>query len=214
MFLIFIDDLHLDFRLTPRTRDLMQRMLKNLVHDGDMFGIVSTGTSSISEQLTYDRQVLEAAVSRVTGGGLRPEDMIKSMQSGAGACRAAVPRARRVLDRLSADEESREPPQPAEGGHLHQQRLRLQSVRDVAAEVSGGAVRGRHGRSSRSIPFSGNRQGQQFAESDLVRELAELTRAANRANATLYTIDPRGLVAGQDLGDEQVETRGMAQPRA
>ncbi len=61
MFLIFIDDLHLDFRMTPRTRDLMKRMLKNLVHDGDMFGIVSTGTSSISEQLTYDRQVLEAA---------------------------------------------------------------------------------------------------------------------------------------------------------
>src|SRR5689334_7028966 len=46
VFLIFIDDLHLDFRMTPRTRDLMQRMLKNLVHDGDMFGIVSTGTSS------------------------------------------------------------------------------------------------------------------------------------------------------------------------
>ena len=74
--LIFIDDLHLDFRLTPRTRDLMQRMLRNLVHDGDMFGIVSTGTSSISEQLTYDRQVLEAAVSRVTGSGLRPDDII------------------------------------------------------------------------------------------------------------------------------------------
>jgi VWFA-related protein len=55
-------------------------------------------------------------------------------------------------------------------------------------------------------PFTGNEQGQQFLESDLVRELAELTRAANRANATLYTIDPRGLVAGQDLGDEQVDT--------
>ena len=37
------------------------------------------------------------------------------------------------------------------------------------------------------------------------RELAELTRAANRANATLYTIDPRGLVGGPDL-DEQVDT--------
>ena len=35
-------------------------MLRNLIHDGDMFGIVSTGTSSISEQLTYDRQVLES----------------------------------------------------------------------------------------------------------------------------------------------------------
>ena len=45
-----------------------------------------------------------------------------------------------------------------------------------------------------------------LAESDLVRELAELTRAANRANATFYTIDPRGLVAGQDL-DEEVPTQ-------
>ncbi len=42
-------------------------------------------------------------------------------------------------------------------------------------------------------------QGQQFADADLARELAEVTRTANRANATLYTIDPRGLVAGADL---------------
>ena len=33
-------------------------------------------------------------------------------------------------------------------------------------------------------------------------DLADVTRAANRANATLYTIDPRGLVAGPDIGDE------------
>jgi VWFA-related protein len=55
-------------------------------------------------------------------------------------------------------------------------------------------------------PFNNPRtQGQQFAEADLVRELAELTRAANRANATLYTIDPRGLVAGPDI-DQEVDT--------
>jgi VWFA-related protein len=48
------------------------------------------------------------------------------------------------------------------------------------------------------------RQGQQFADADLARELAELTRTANRANATIYTIDPRGLVAGSDL-DEQLD---------
>ena len=52
-------------------------------------------------------------------------------------------------------------------------------------------------------PFYRTQQSSQLlAESDLIRELAELTRAANRANATLYTIDPRGLVAGQDLDDE------------
>ena len=48
IFLIFIDDLHLDFQQTPRLRTLLKDMLKNLIHDGDMFGIVSTGTSSIS----------------------------------------------------------------------------------------------------------------------------------------------------------------------
>jgi VWFA-related protein len=47
--------------------------------------------------------------------------------------------------------------------------------------------------------------GIQFAEADLVRELAEVTRAANRANATLYTIDPRGLVAGPDVDDQVLE---------
>jgi VWFA-related protein len=43
-----------------------------------------------------------------------------------------------------------------------------------------------------------------FAEADLVAQLAELTRAANRANASIYTIDPRGLVGGPDL-DENID---------
>jgi VWFA-related protein len=47
-------------------------------------------------------------------------------------------------------------------------------------------------------------QGNKFAEADLVSELSWLTRAANRANATFYTIDPRGLVGGPDL-DEKVD---------
>jgi VWFA-related protein len=51
-------------------------------------------------------------------------------------------------------------------------------------------------------PFS--RQSAAFSDADLIRELSELTKAANRANATIYTIDPRGLVAGADL-DEQVD---------
>jgi VWFA-related protein len=53
------------------------------------------------------------------------------------------------------------------------------------------------GREQQRSSFSQN----QFADADLVRELAEVTRAANRANATLYTIDPRGLVAGSDLDE-------------
>jgi VWFA-related protein len=37
----------------------------------------------------------------------------------------------------------------------------------------------------------------------LISELSEVTRAANRANASIFTIDPRGLSAGPDL-DEPV----------
>ena len=84
VFLLFIDDLHLDFRSTPRTRDLIKRMMRLLIHEGDMFGIVSTGTSSISEQLTYDRQILESAISRVTGGGLQAKEIIEGMQGSQG----------------------------------------------------------------------------------------------------------------------------------
>ena len=36
----------------------------------------------------------------------------------------------------------------------------------------------------------------QFAFADLVSDLAEVTRSANRANTTIYTIDPAGLVGG------------------
>ena len=39
-------------------------------------------------------------------------------------------------------------------------------------------------------------------EADLIGELAYLTRAATRANETIYPIDPRGLIAGQDMADE------------
>jgi VWFA-related protein len=53
-------------------------------------------------------------------------------------------------------------------------------------------------------PAVQQRQGNQFAFADLVSDLAELTRAANRANTTIYTIDPRGLVGGPDL-DEKID---------
>ena len=48
------------------------------------------------------------------------------------------------------------------------------------------------------------KQSETFSDAELAYELAEITRAANRANTTIYTIDPRGLVAGTDI-DEQVD---------
>jgi VWFA-related protein len=59
--------------------------------------------------------------------------------------------------------------------------------------------------SPQTDPFSQQqKQSEQFADADLARELGELTRTANRANVTMYTIDPRGLVGMSDI-DEQVD---------
>jgi VWFA-related protein len=205
VFLIFIDDLHLDFRQTPRTRDLMTRMLRNLIHEGDMFGMVSTGTSSISEQLTYDRQVLESAIKRVTGGGLRPDDIIKGMQSSQGPtelryrAHVAFSTAYDLMKNLEQLRNRRKAVLYISSGYdfnpFETSRLKYQ------AEMVGASPE-----DLQTDPFvRTQQQGQQFAEADLIRELAELTRAANRANATFYTIDPRGLVAGPEI-DETLET--------
>jgi hypothetical protein len=59
VFLIFVDDFHIDARLTPRVRDLLKRVAADLVHDGDLFGIVSSGYSSIAVD------VLHAAPAKV-----------------------------------------------------------------------------------------------------------------------------------------------------
>src|SRR5687767_8821008 len=84
IFLIFVDDLHLDFRNTGRIRDLFKKISKTLIHDGDMFGIVSTGPSSLAIDLTYDRQVLDSAIKKITGNGLRPSDIIQGAETSEG----------------------------------------------------------------------------------------------------------------------------------
>src|SRR5213594_1259985 len=77
IFLFFVDDLHLQFHNTGRVRDLFKRISKELVHDGDMFGIVSSGPSSIAIDMTYDKARLEEAIKKIAGNELKPSDIIQ-----------------------------------------------------------------------------------------------------------------------------------------
>jgi len=205
VFLIFIDDAHLQFSVTPRTRKLIQDMLRLLIHEGDMFGVVSTGTSVIEQQLTYDRQILDSLVERVTGGGLRNRDIIQQMGTSQGP--AEVRHRAHVTFKVAYE--------------LLNNLERLQHRRKAVIWISSGydfnpfeasrlteqASRMGLDTSDPSFdPFareddleSGRRL---LNEADLVGELTEIFRAANRVNATIYTIDPRGLVAGPDIDDE------------
>jgi len=206
IFVIVLDDLHLDFGSTGRVRDLMSRMLRNLIHDGDMFGIVSTGTSSISEPLTYDRQVLESAIARMKGEALTPTDIIQGLSSARGPtelrhrAHVAFSTVRELLRNLETVHQRRKAVLYLSSGYdfnpFEDSRLDEQARRagvDVADLKNDPFVRA-------------EQSGQLLSEGDLVQELAEIISAANRANATLYTIDPRGLVAGPDV-DQPIKTQ-------
>src|SRR6185503_11563674 len=76
IFLFFVDDQHLQFGNTGRVRELFKKIAKDLVHDGDLFGIVSSGPSSIAVDMTYDKTRIDEAIKKMTGNELKPTDII------------------------------------------------------------------------------------------------------------------------------------------
>ncbi len=228
IFLIFVDDLHLDFRNTGRIRELFKKIGKELIHDGDMFGIVSTGPSSIAIDMTYDHKRLDEAMNKISGAGLKPTDIIDTPDGSQGPpevrYRAHVAfstvydilkKLEQVHNRRKAfiyvsdgydfDPFAKSRAKANARAHGHDLRQHGPGLRVRGLQLSGG--NGDSSGSSDTNPFATNKQSNEFAFADLASELAELTREANRANATLYTIDPRGLVGGPDLDEKgrQVE---------
>jgi VWFA-related protein len=217
IFLIFIDDFHLQFRDTARTRDWLRQMMSTLIHDGDMFGIVSTGHSSISEQLTYDRQVLESAIERVSGGALTPRETVEGLQTSQGPAEVrhrahvALTTAYELMRNLEQVQDRRKAVlyissgydfDPFVEGRLEEQarRLGITESTDERGDMMAAAERLRQNPSYRD-----QRATQELSATDLIRDLYDLTKAANRANATFYPIDPTGLVAGPDI-DQDINT--------
>ncbi|MBI4476286.1 MAG: VWA domain-containing protein [Acidobacteria bacterium] len=201
IFLFIVDDLHLDFRNTGRIKDLFKRISKTLVHEGDMFGIVSTGPSSLAIDLTYDRKRLDDAIKRISGSGLKPQEIIEGPESADGPsevryrAHVAFSTAWDIMQNLERVHNRRKAVIYVSNGYDFNP---FPEGRLGEDPIFGGRY-GEDREENRQRPEL--RQGQQFADADLARELADLTRAANRANATIYTIDPRGLVAGADLDD-------------
>jgi len=200
IFLIFVDDLHLDFRGTGRVKQLFKKIADTLVHDGDMFGIVSTGPSSIAIDMTYDRRRLDEAMRKISGSGLKPSDILSAPEGAEGPSEV---RYRAHVAFSTASDILR---------NLEKVQNRRKAVIYISNGYDFNPFEGqRYGENQffenpyqRYTPDETTRSTQRFADADLARELAELTRTANRANTSFYTIDPRGLVGGPDL-DEAVD---------
>ena len=207
IFLLFVDDLHMDFRNTIRIRDIFREILTTLVHEGDMFGIVSTGPSSIAVDMTYDRRKLKDAINRITGHAMRPSEIIQGPMGQEGPAevryraQTAFATAYQILERLEQVTNRRKAFVYVSNGYdfnpFSEDREKYNLSRGGLFDPD-----------DENNPFyqreRGLRNRTEFSEADLVGELGELTRIANRVNATFYTIDPRGMTTGADL-DEGVD---------
>jgi VWFA-related protein len=220
IFLFFVDDLHLQFHNTGRVRELFKKISKELVHDGDMFGIVSSGPSSIAIDMTYDRNRLDEAIKKMTGNELKPSDIIQGPSGAEGPsevryrAHVAFSTVNDVLTELEKVHNRRKALVYVSDGYdfnpFQDARLGLMDPNSPFAQNEFARTQNQMNRdnsdgSTSSAPdafASQQKQNEEFADADLARELGELTRTANRANVTMYTIDPRGLVGSGDIDDQ------------
>jgi VWFA-related protein len=231
IFLFFVDDLQIQFADTLRVRNLFKKMAKDLVHDGDLFGIVSSGPSSIQVDMTYDRKRLNEAIDKMTGDGLTPNDIIQAPSGTNGPSEVryrahvafetmsdALANLEKVHDRRKAlvwvsEGYDFTPFQASRLGLMDPnspfiQNSGAQTVNQITAQnnclgsTDANCVSNFDPTNpANNADAADQRQNEVFADADLALELAEITRASNRANTTIYTIDPRGLVGQSDIAE-------------
>jgi hypothetical protein len=75
--MLFVDDLHADFRHTGRLRNLLKSIATELIQDGDISGMGSSAPSRVSSELTSHRAWLDQSIRKVTGHALKPDDIMR-----------------------------------------------------------------------------------------------------------------------------------------
>ena len=210
IFILYIDDLHLAFRNTGRLRQLVKSVATTLIHEGDMFAIQSTGPSSLAIDLTYDRKRIDEAIKKISGAGLSPKEIIEGPQGQEGPseiryrANVAFSTAYETLTMLEQVRDRRKAFIYISEGYDFNPFEKTRAGIDPYAESKGNTGEGGNTNSEQSDYNPWVRSGQQFADGDLAAQLADLTRVANRANVSIYTVDPRGLVGMPDI-DENLD---------
>lgn len=199
--LILVDDLHFEPELTPHVRRLLQTVVDTLLHEGDLAAVVSTGPSFIEVGPTYDRKLIAEAANKIRGSGYVPAEIFKMMENSQGPgdirnrAQLAFYTAYNILAQLETVANRRKAVLYISTGYDF----------DPFAEGRAGKDRvlgGRYGEPVGELIDEDNpyfSKGRVSADIDLYRLSRELTLSANRANASIYTIDPRGLAGTIDV---------------
>ena len=225
---LFVDDLHLETSQTPKIRAVFRTIAETLIHEGDLFGVISTGPSSLSIDLNYDRSLLRAAEDRIMGDGFNMRELVENLQSGPQGptelryrAHVAFKTAHQVVENLAEVRDRRKVFIYLSSGYdLNPFAVERLFGRSQAASALRQGQQSLFQRDITQDQFDSQygdyvdplidpyerqvRQGSVFADTDLVVFMTELTQVANRANVSFYTIDPRGLVAGPGAENQQV----------
>jgi VWFA-related protein len=218
IFIIFIDDRHLQVSDTPRVKLALQQIRDELIHENDLVGFVSTGASSIEVNPTYDfgHRRFNEVIDKVIGSGMSINDIIYQANfealSGPPGLRydahVAFKTAYEMLVQLGQINDRRKSFiyvssgytfDPFRDGRYARIQQRYQEAQDTPTEFydEQGNDINRPIRSPWDVdtPLADQNymQRTEFAESDLISELAQITREARRHNVVFYALDPRGL---------------------
>jgi VWFA-related protein len=220
IFIIFIDDRHLQVSDTPRVKAALMQIRDELVKENDLVGFVSTGTSSIEISPTYDfgHRRFNEAIDKVIGSGMSINDIIYNAPfegiNGPMGLRhdahIAFKTAYEMLLQLGQINDRRKSFvyvssgytfDPFRDGRYTRIQQRYQEAADTPTEFQDDQNldinRPINSPWDVDTPLADQNymQRNQFAESDLISELAQITREARRHNVVFYTLDPRGLTA-------------------
>ena len=220
LFIIFIDDLHFPPAATPQVKDVLQRIRDTLIHDNDLVGFVSSGHSSIAIDPAYDfgHRRFNEAIEKTMGGAMSANEIIEgaALETSEGPtglrynAHVAFKTAHDLIGQMSTISDRRKVFIYVSNGYTFNPftNARYQRIKDDYAEqdYAAGIDPNDDSQEARdaaqeleSLREDEYNKRTQFSFSDLTNELAQLERAAQRANVTFYPIDPRGLIAGGDL---------------
>ncbi len=220
LFMIFIDDLHLQPSNTLMTRDVLRRVRDTLIQGNDLVGFVSSGRSSIALDPAYDpdHRRFNDVIGRIVGSAATPDEIVQdaNMESAEGPpglrfnAHVAFKTVFDLIDQMAAITERRKVFIYVSNGYTFNPfaDARLQQVKDAYANsefftgnVDSGETRIRSTKyqERESLRTGEYNKRTVFSHADLINELAQVERAAQRANVTFYPIDPRGQLVTGDL---------------
>ena len=210
IFVIFIDDLHIRPADTPLIHRVMDLLPDTLIHEGDEFGILSSGKSAIRVRMTTDRNRLRA-IDRAVGEAFDPRQLIDraTQLSALGESRwrahVAFKTAVETVRGLERIRHRRKAFLYVSAGYnfnpFDDSRVnaRIESMREAGFFRDGGVRLPEFDEPALDQFTTTDAFGEVFSDSELHNELLLLIDAANRANVSFHTIDVRGLTTIPDL---------------